>query len=82
MKIAKQMRKESLKDIVGLKYVRDENGTLKLKGEKVMESWRSNFSLLNKTNEIEMRIAHLGVQRNWRWKGECQPVGQRRPGVT
>ena len=35
-KIAKQMRKER-KDIVGLKYVRDENGTLKVKEEEVME---------------------------------------------
>ena len=39
-KIAKQMRKES-KDIIGSKYVRDENGTLKVKVEIVMESRRS-----------------------------------------
>ena len=39
-KIAKQMRKER-KDIVGSKYVRDENGTLKVKEEKVMERWRN-----------------------------------------
>ena len=40
-KIAKQMRKER-KNIVGSKYVRDENGTVKLKEDKVME--RSLFS--------------------------------------
>ena len=34
--IAKQMRKER-KDIVEWKYVRDENGILKVKEEKVME---------------------------------------------
>ena len=53
-KIAKQMRKER-KDIIGLKYVRDENGTLKVKERKVMERWRSYFSsLLNKTNEYQL----------------------------
>ena len=35
-KIAKQMRKER-RDIVGSKYLRDENGTLKVKEEKIME---------------------------------------------
>ena len=46
---AKQMRKER-KDIVGSKYVRNENGTLKVKEEKVMERWKSYFSfLINKT---------------------------------
>ena len=44
------MRKER-KDIVGSKYVRNENGTLKVKEEEVMERWRSFFSfLLNKAN--------------------------------
>ena len=43
-KIAKQMRK-GRKDVVGLKYVRDENGTSKVKEEKVMERWRSYFLL-------------------------------------
>ena len=53
-KIAKEMRKER-KDIVGSKYVRDENGTLKVKKEKVTERWRSYyFSLLNKTNEYQV----------------------------
>ena len=53
-KIAKQMRKER-KDIVGSKYVRDENGTLKVKEEKVMERWKSYFSsLLNETNEYQL----------------------------
>ena len=48
--ITKQMRKER-KDIVGLKYVRDENGTLKVKEEKVMERWKSYFSsLINETS--------------------------------
>ena len=36
------MRKER-KDIVGLKYVRDGNETLKVKEEEVMERWRSNW---------------------------------------
>ena len=53
-KIAKQMRKES-KDIIGSKYVRDENGTLKVKVEIVMESRRSYFSsLLNETNKYQL----------------------------
>ena len=43
-KIAKQMRNER-KDNVGSKYVRDENGTLKVKEETVMERWRSYFLL-------------------------------------
>ena len=43
-KIAKQMRNER-KDNVGSKYVRDENGTLKVKEEKVMERWRNYFLL-------------------------------------
>ena len=63
-KIAKQMRKEK-KDIVGSKYVRDENGTLKVKEEKVMERWRSYFSsLLNKTNEYP-----TNYRRKIKWKG-------------
>ena len=37
------------------KYVRDENGTLKMKEEKVMERWKSYFSsLLNKTNKYQL----------------------------
>ena len=53
-KIAKQMRKER-KDIVESKLVRDENGTLKVKEEKVMERWRSYFSsLLNETSEYQL----------------------------
>ena len=48
------MRKER-KDIVGSKYVRDENGTLKVKEEKVMERWRSYFStLLNEKKECQL----------------------------
>ena len=54
-KIAKQMRKER-KDIVGSKYVRDENGTLKVKEEEVMERWRSYFSsFINETNEYQLQ---------------------------
>ena len=34
--LAKQIRRER-KDILGSKYVRDENGTLKMNEEKVME---------------------------------------------
>ena len=50
-KIAKQMRK----DIVGSKHVRDENTTLKVKEEEVMERWRSYFSsLLNGKNEYQL----------------------------
>ena len=50
-KIVKQMRKER-KDIVGLKYVRDENGALIAKEEKVVERQRRYFSsFLNETNE-------------------------------
>ena len=52
-KIAKQMRTER-KNIVGSKYVRDENGTLKVKGMEVMERWRSFSSLLNETNEYRL----------------------------
>ena len=53
-KIAKQIRKER-KDIVGSKYVRDENGTLKVKEETVMERWGSYFlSLLGETNEYQL----------------------------
>ena len=48
------MRKER-KDILGSKYLKDENGILKVKEEKVMERWRSYFScLLNKTNEYQL----------------------------
>ena len=43
-KIAKQIRKER-RDIVGSKYVRDENETLKMKEEEVMKRWRSYFFL-------------------------------------
>ena len=43
-KIAKQMRKE--KDVDGSKYVRDENGTLKMKEEEVLERWKGYFSSL------------------------------------
>ena len=40
------------KDIVGSKYVMDENGTLKVKEKEVMERWRNYFfSLLNETNK-------------------------------
>ena len=35
-KIAKQMKKEG-KDIIGSKYVKDENETLKVKEEEVVE---------------------------------------------
>ena len=35
-KMAKQMRNER-KDIIEMKYVRDENGTVKMKEEEVME---------------------------------------------
>ena len=53
-KIAKQMRNER-KDTVGSQYIRDENGTLKMKEEKVMIRWRSYFSsLLNKTNKYQL----------------------------
>ena len=38
-KIAKQMRKR-MKNIVGSKYVRNENGTLKMKEEKVRSEER------------------------------------------
>ena len=44
-KIAKQMRRER-KDIVGSKYIRDENETLKAKEEEVTERrkrWRNYF---------------------------------------
>ena len=52
-KIAKQMSKER-KDVVGSKCVRDENGTLKVKEEEIMERWRSYFSsLLNETNKYQ-----------------------------
>ena len=49
------MRKET-KDIVGLKkYVRDYNGNLKVKEEKVIERWRSYFSsLLYETNKYQL----------------------------
>ena len=48
------MRKER-KDIVGSKYVKDENGIFKQKEEEVMERWRNYFSsLLNKTNEYQL----------------------------
>ena len=43
-KIPKQIRKER-KDVVGSKYVRDENGTLKVKEEEVTDRWKS-YSLL------------------------------------
>ena len=43
-KIAKQMRKER-KDILRWNYVRDANGTLKVKEEEVMERWRNSFLL-------------------------------------
>ena len=46
-KIAKHMRKKR-KDIVGSKFVRVENGTLKVNEEKVMERWR------NETNEYQL----------------------------
>ena len=51
-KIAKQMRKER-KDIVGSKYVRDENGTLKVKEENVMERWIIYFSSLQNETRRE-----------------------------
>ena len=54
LKIAKQMRKER-KDIVGSKYVRDENETLKVKEEEGMERRRSYFSsLLNMKKEYQL----------------------------
>ena len=52
-KIAKQMTKER-KDIVGSKYVRDENETLKVKEEEVTKVDKLFFSLLNKTNEYQL----------------------------
>ena len=53
-RIAKQMKKER-KDIVGAKYIKDENGTLKVKEEEVMERWRRYFSsLLNETNAYQL----------------------------
>ena len=53
-KIAKQMRKER-KDIIGSKYVRNENGTLKVKEEESYGKVERLFSsLLNKTNEYQL----------------------------
>ena len=43
-KIAKQMRKER-KDIVELRYERDENGTLNVKEDEVMEWCKVIFLL-------------------------------------
>ena len=64
-KIAKEMRKER-KDIVGSKYVRDENGTLKVKEEKVMERLRSYFSsLLNETNEYQLEVEDKEEELIW-----------------
>mgnify|MGYP001793399979 CR=1 FL=1 len=51
-KIAKQMRKER-KDIIGSKYLRNENGTLKVKEDEIMERWIIYFSsLLNERNKL------------------------------
>ena len=61
-KIARQMRKER-KNVVELKQVRDENGTLKIKEEEVMERWRSHYffsSLLkNETSEYQLEMMIL-----------------------
>ena len=48
------MRKKK-KDIVGSKYVRDENGTLKVKEEEVMERWRSSSFLLKRDKRVPTR---------------------------
>ena len=53
-RIAKQVKKER-KDIIGAKYIKDENGTLKVKEEEIMERWRRYFSsLLNETNAYQL----------------------------
>ena len=59
-KIATQMRKER-KDIVGSRYIRDENGSLKVKEEKVVERWRSYFSSL--LNEYKLKLEEDKVER-------------------
>ena len=43
-RIAKQKKKER-KDIVGVKWVKYENGTLKVKEEEIMERWRCFFTV-------------------------------------
>ena len=59
------MRKER-NDIVGSKYVRDENGTLKVKEEEVMERWRSYVSsLLNETNRYQLEEEDKVEGRIW-----------------
>ena len=64
-KIAKQMRKR-MKNIVGSKYLKNENGTLKMKEEKVMERWRSYFySFLNEINEYQLKEEDKVVGAIW-----------------
>ena len=44
-KLAKQMKKES-EDTAGAKYVKGENGDIKLEKNEIMERWRGYFELL------------------------------------
>ena len=53
-KIAMQVRIKR-KDVVGSRYVRDENGNLKVQKEEVIEWWRSYFTfLLHETNDYQL----------------------------
>jgi hypothetical protein len=49
-KIAKQMKKER-KDVIGAKYVKDEQGVIKVQERDIMERWGRYFDqLLNEEN--------------------------------
>ena len=53
-KIAKSMRKDR-KDVKGAKYIKDENGEIKIKEEDIMSRWKQYFEkLLNECNEYDL----------------------------
>ncbi len=53
-RIAKQMRKER-KDVVGAKYVKDDDGSILVDEAEIMQRWRRYFSyLLNEENPFEL----------------------------
>ena len=53
-KIAQSMRKDR-KDVKGAKYIKDENGEIKIKEEEIMSRWKQYFEkLLNECNEYDL----------------------------
>ncbi len=59
--LAKQM-KEERKDVIGVRYVKNEHGNIKVEEADIMQRWKRYFSeLLNEANHLKVQGPILRV---------------------